>query len=99
MWPCLVDRECNWSKECREVEPGEIDEFHFDFVIPAHVQLVEIYSYIRNVKKQDREIGWNTTTVYSLCEDTNMAKSGTQFRTGQGPPKKTPPKPTPSKKG
>lgn len=45
---------------------GETDELHFDFVVDSDVQVVVIYSYLKNVKKRRREIGWNVTLVYDL---------------------------------
>jgi hypothetical protein len=101
-WPEIACRRCNWETEPREIEPGETDEHHFDFVIPAYLDRIEVYSHIVNARKARRwlfwkspkAIGWNTTTVYSLnTPEEHMAKDnkGTQFRTGQGPAKKDPP--------
>jgi hypothetical protein len=72
-WPEIDCRRCNWKKQTREIEPGEIEEHHFDFVIPANLEKIEVYSHIVNARKARRflfwkaePIGWNTTTVYSL---------------------------------
>jgi hypothetical protein len=101
-WPEIDCRPCNWKAEPREIEPGEIEEHHFDFVIPAYVERIEVYSHIVNARKARRllfwkarkAIGWNTTTVYSLeAAEEHMSKDnkGAEFRTGQGPAKKAPP--------
>jgi hypothetical protein len=37
------------------------------------VKTVEVYSYFKNEKKFDREIGWNLTTLYDL-EGTQTAE-------------------------
>ncbi|MFB3779717.1 MAG: hypothetical protein ACE141_19010 [Bryobacteraceae bacterium] len=65
-WPLIVERKCDWQKVRQEVEPGETEECHFDFVIPPELQKIEVYSYVGNIRKRRREIGWNTTTMYSL---------------------------------
>ncbi len=64
-WPLLGRRDCTWDSAPQEIEPGESEEFHFDFLIASEVQTIETYSYLRNMVKYDREIGWNHTT---LCE-------------------------------
>jgi hypothetical protein len=65
-WPLLAERTCDWSDALREVEPGETEECHFDFLIASDVAAVMVYSYLKNHSKRGREIGWNTTTVCSL---------------------------------
>lgn len=67
-WPVVGRHNCNWSTAPHEVEPGESDEFHFDFTVPTSTQTVEVYSYFRNTLKGDREIGWNHTTLVELSE-------------------------------
>jgi hypothetical protein len=74
-WPLIAQRECQWPRadQWREIEPGESDEFHFDFRVPSAVRRVAVYSYVRNIRRS-REGGWNTTTVYALDErDTRAA--------------------------
>jgi hypothetical protein len=46
------------------IEPGEEHRLRFDFVIPANVELVRVYSYF----SPDRESGWgwNTTSFHNL---------------------------------
>jgi len=65
-WPLLSERKLKFEKSEREIEPGEIDELHFDFIIDSDVQVIVIYSYLKNVKKRRREIGWNVTSIYDL---------------------------------
>lgn len=65
-WPLLSEKKLKFQKGEREIEPGETDELHFDFVIDPDVQLVVVYSYLKNVKKRRREIGWNVTSIYDL---------------------------------
>jgi hypothetical protein len=65
-WPCLTDYEQAWEENQVEIEPGESDEFGFDFVIPAEVTTILLYAYIWNASKSDREIGWPSTSLYDL---------------------------------
>jgi hypothetical protein len=69
-WPGLGHRECDWKDQPKEIEPGEDDEFHYDFVISSSVQVFSAYSYFTNVSKKAREIGWNRTTLH----DTSILK-------------------------
>jgi len=65
-WPLLGEVDLSGKEQEYEIEPGESDEFHFDFIIDSKIKSVVVYSYIRNHKKRDREIGWNKTTVYDI---------------------------------
>lgn len=38
LWPEIACRRCDRTAEPREIEPGEVEEHHCDFVIPAHVE-------------------------------------------------------------
>lgn len=97
-WPMVgSERLCDWSSDPREIEPGEIDAHHFDFVVPPEVQSVALYSYVRNAKKTKRDIGWNTTTVYFLSQEKRaMPKIESVYIPlpggAQGPAKQHPPK-------
>jgi hypothetical protein len=58
-------------KETIHVEPKEIDELHFDFVIPKRVSRILIYTHLENqAKGLRRKIGWNLTTIYAIDSDT-----------------------------
>jgi hypothetical protein len=64
-WPCIAFYE---GAGPGQIEPGEGDEFGFDFVIPADVQSLFVYSYIKNVTQEGRELGWGVTSLYDLDE-------------------------------
>ncbi|MDY6796193.1 MAG: hypothetical protein SWK76_13095 [Actinomycetota bacterium] len=49
-----------------EIEPGEEHELNFDLVVPSNIESVLLYTYIENVKKKKREIGWSKTTFYEI---------------------------------
>jgi len=70
-WPLLAEVDLHGEKQGEEIEPGESDEFHVDFVIPAEVNTVVVYSYLKNVRKRKKEIGWNTTSVYDIKNGEN----------------------------
>lgn len=65
-WPLVGERTWDWKAQPHEVEPGENEEVHCDFVIADTHSTVEIYTYVRNEAKPNREIGWNLTTIYDL---------------------------------
>ncbi len=65
-WPLLGEVDLSGKGHQHEIEPGERDEFHADFLIDSEIKSVIIYSYLKNLKKYRREIGWNKTTVYNI---------------------------------
>lgn len=65
-WPLIGTRSFTWEKGTCEIEPGEHDNFVADYVIDANVQLIAVYSYFKNAKKRNRDIGWGTTTIYEI---------------------------------
>jgi hypothetical protein len=66
-WPLINERLYNWNAGEAEIEPGETEVLHADFVIDGAVEAVFIYTYVRNVAKPDRHIGWCRTTPYTLA--------------------------------
>jgi hypothetical protein len=62
-WPTLGLKE---SMNACEIEPGEADEFHFDFVVSSEVEVVEICTYFKNEAKRVRNIGWRHTSLVRL---------------------------------
>jgi hypothetical protein len=69
-WPLIEKRDLN--AEDYEIEPGEAEEFHFDFTMNKGVSRVLIYSHIENAKKKKwlsaKKIGWNLSTLYEIHE-------------------------------
>jgi 3',5'-cyclic AMP phosphodiesterase CpdA len=53
-----------------EIEPGEQEEFSFDFTIEGNVTRVLIYSFVENplkaARRRGKSIGWSITTIYDL---------------------------------
>jgi hypothetical protein len=78
LWPLAVEKkEKEWSKGSREIEPGESDQVHFDFVLGPDVETIIVYSYFRNAKKfgRKKELGWQITNVYDLKTLTNGGRT------------------------
>lgn len=73
LWPSICERSCDWSESRHEVEPGEIEEVHFDLVLPAHIRAVEVYTYIKNHVKRGDDIGWGTNTFCAIAESQAFA--------------------------
>lgn len=72
-------RKHEWVEgERPEMEPGESDVIICDFVVPADLKTVQVYTYFKNAKKGRRrwrpwrwvrgrdEIGWPLSTFYDL---------------------------------
>lgn len=74
------EREAQWTSIASyegeapgQIEPGEGDEFGFDFAIPTEVTTAFIYTYIKNVTIEGgSELGWTVTSLYDL--DTKSGK-------------------------
>ncbi len=82
-WPTLDEHDSTHQKGEAEIEPGESEEWAYDFVVDLAVELVEVYTYVRNAAKRRSffvfkrgEIGWSKTTLFHLQgEESNpMAK-------------------------
>lgn len=73
-WTMIEERKLS-SATNYEIEPGETEEFHFDFTIPNNVSRVLIYSHLENPRKHGwfgrEKIGWNLSTV---CEIRSVRK-------------------------
>jgi hypothetical protein len=57
----------------RQIEPGEEEEFYFDFLLDAQIKTVIVYSYFKNKKIRRKELGWNKTTIYDLSTHCQQA--------------------------
>jgi hypothetical protein len=65
-WLILGEVDLSGEDARYEIEPGESDEFSFDFVISSEVKTIVVYSHFKNIVKRRREIGWNKTSVYDI---------------------------------
>jgi hypothetical protein len=68
-WPQIAGREWNWNKGGFEIEPGEEDSLHTDFVINSDIKIIEFYCYINNLKKKRNGLGWPLTEIYNCNQE------------------------------
>jgi hypothetical protein len=61
-WPHIDYRDIEPQKV--EIEPGELDEYCFDYVIDREIKAVIVYSWVKNLRK--RRIGWQLSTPHNL---------------------------------
>jgi len=75
-WPQIGDRVFEYARDrYLEVEPGESDAIDFDVFVKGDVRVVQIYSYLKNVSKTTRELGWNCTSIHQLNPAVNREES------------------------
>ena len=63
-WPLIAARQWHWDSVEFEIEPGESDAVHTEFVVDASVTLVQFYFFIKNAKKQN--LGWSLAEMHKL---------------------------------
>jgi len=66
IWPLLGSRESRWEKHKREIESNESQDIHYDFIIDAEIQVIQVCSFLQNETKPGRDIGWDLTSLYDL---------------------------------
>ncbi len=65
-WPLIAGREWKWNEREFEIEPGESDSLHADYIIDSNVKVAEFYYYISNAKKKHQGIGWTLTRIHQF---------------------------------
>lgn len=63
---CIRCYEEERPKGHTRIEPGESDVFPFDFVVPADIRTISIYSHIGNSAEKETNIGWDLSAFYDL---------------------------------
>lgn len=66
-WPLIAGREWKFPNGKFEIEPGEEDSLHADYIIDAGISVIQLYCFVRNQKKP--EIGWTATQMYELTSN------------------------------
>jgi hypothetical protein len=94
-WPVLGKREWRIDATMGEIEPGECEILHSDFVIPASVGHVLVYTHVPNQTKGDVAIGWSDTVVVPLTGE-SMSNENNPSRPGAPEWKQLPYRPDPS---
>lgn len=65
-WEVLVESPRTWKEDTMVIEPGESDIVPNEFVIPASVKVIAVYSYINNPAQTKHRLGWNGLSYYDL---------------------------------
>jgi hypothetical protein len=65
-WPQLAEWEFGPQWKTHEIEPGDTDEVVFDFIVPDTLESIRAYTYVANVRKWRRSLGWSRTSVVRL---------------------------------
>ena len=66
-WPLIDSQKLELEKGKHfEIEPGESQDIHHDFVLDADAEVIEVYTYLINEEKPKRKIAWDLTTLYGL---------------------------------
>lgn len=65
-WPEIGCQEITYKPNTAEIEPGESEMFHFDFIVSSDVKIVHVYSFFTNMKK--KESGWPCISIIDLSE-------------------------------
>ena len=65
-WPRLHGKTVYLNPKRNIIEPGEEDEMHFDFSIPHDVEMVHVYTHLRNVSRPAKDIGWFKSSFYEI---------------------------------
>jgi len=68
-WPLIEFREEKWKTGECHTEPGESEEFRYDFVVDQEVQTVRVYSYFKNITQRRREKGWGLVPIPPCTEE------------------------------
>lgn len=64
-WTILAKHPWTWKENERVIEPGENDQLHCEFLIPAATQIVTVGTYINNPTAPNHR-GWSVISVYDL---------------------------------
>ncbi len=67
-WPMVVHREWDLKKIKLEIEPGESDTLHADFIIDNKITTIQLYSFVRNPVKEKPNLGWTKTFLFSFSK-------------------------------
>ncbi|MBN1866362.1 hypothetical protein JW916_03625 [Candidatus Sumerlaeota bacterium] len=63
-WPLVASREWQFDNGDFEIEPGESDSLHADFMIDSLIAVVQFYFYLSNAAKAKSGLGWTITKMH-----------------------------------
>lgn len=68
-WPKIDGKDYPKELHQRQLEPGETEPFHYDFILPDFVEVVAIYTLVNNpelTREHGSEAGWQRLTLCDL---------------------------------
>jgi hypothetical protein len=65
-WPPISVFQQSFQKGVLKIEPGEMHQLLFDFILPRELEVVKLYLYVCNRKKKKRSLGWSATRIYDF---------------------------------
>jgi hypothetical protein len=65
-WPVIKEKKLEWKVVIYELEPGEYEQFHYDFIVDKNVETLQVFTFLPNRLKADRGIGWRCFSTYDL---------------------------------
>jgi hypothetical protein len=65
-WPMVAGREWKWQPQALEIEPGESDVLHSDFVIDSSISVIELYFFMDNPSKRRDGLGWTEKRLHRV---------------------------------
>ena len=65
-WPMVTGRKWKWNNDDFEIEPGESDSLHADYIIKSNIKIVEFYFHLSNTKKKRKKLGWSLTKIHEF---------------------------------
>lgn len=74
-WPVLKVAQRQFPDGERLLEPGEEDQMHSEFTLPAKIQVICVASYVENPKNP--KVGWQRITIYDIVQSAIKKKSNT----------------------
>ncbi|MBV9768138.1 MAG: hypothetical protein JOZ32_01085 [Bryobacterales bacterium] len=63
-WPVLRDTRRRFPDGDRLLEPGEEDQLHAEFVLPARIQVVCVATHVENPR--NTKLGWQRITIFDI---------------------------------
>ncbi len=75
LWPELDRRTWSWGEGEAEIEPGEVQVKHCEFIVPATTKTVQVYTFFKNSLKADRHIGWTQRNIVDLSAQDPAVRS------------------------
>lgn len=65
-WRTLTERIMECPPGELELEPNEIHEIDFEFLLDPNIRIIKITAYIPNARKVRQGIGWLATSIHSI---------------------------------